>query len=444
MYLARHLQLDEYRAIKEVPKSDVSYQQFRKEALLLKRLRHPGIPIVYDLEEESNYSYLIEEFLEGDSLYDLIKKKGHLNREAVIRYGIQICDLVHYLHSAEEFPILYLDLQPRNLLLCHEQIKLLDFDHADTLEEANKSPDRYGTPGYCAPEQQEEGELGTYTDVYQIGAVLAYLLTGHRQTEELHEELAGPLGTVIRRCLRRDKKERYLSAFELKQDLEKLYVNQTSLIIAFAGTHSGAGVTHLAIGFCSYLIKHGHPCLYEEWNHSNHVRHMAENLRKETDSYGIYSIFGLPMKPRYGNAIHLKSCSYPIVVRDYGVDWRQAAQAEERAAFFLIAGGKWWEQKHGLEVIACLKKKEALQMTVIYNRVVQGAVKKLWDQDCCLRAPEFSDPFCQTRQTDSFFDRLTEKILPLSKEEKAGRLWESIKNSFGKKESTVQKRRRRP
>ena len=134
VYLAKHLELDEYRAIKCVSKMDTDYERFKKEALILKRLRHPGIPIVYDLEEEAFQSYLIEEFLEGDSFYDLIREKGHLNQDTVIRYGIQICDLVQYLHSAEQIPILYLDLQPKNLLVCHEQVKLLDFDHADFLD----------------------------------------------------------------------------------------------------------------------------------------------------------------------------------------------------------------------------------------------------------------------------------------------------------------------
>ena len=435
VYLARHLELDEYRAIKEVPKSCVCYQQFRKEALLLKRLRHPGIPIVYDLEEENNCSYLIEEFLEGDSLYGLMKQKGHLSQDAVIRYGIQICDLVHYLHSAETFPILYLDLQPRNLLLCHEQIKLLDFDHADTLEQANESPNRYGTPGYCAPEQLREGELGVYTDVYQIGAVLAYLLTGRGQDERLKKELNGKLGTIIRKCLHAEGRKRYQSALELKQELEALYVKTTSLIIHFAGTHPGVGVTHLAIGLCGYLQKQGYSCLYEEQNLSNHVRHMAENLKKEADSYGIYSVFGLPVKPRYGKAIRLTPCTYPVVVRDYGSDWKSGAEREEAAAFFLVAGGKWWEQKKGTEVMDWLEETDRIPpVSVIYNHAVRGAVRKSAERFHCFRAPEFPDPFCQTQQTDSFYSMLTETMLPLSKTEKAGTLWESIKAIFGKKE----------
>ena len=176
-------------------KMDTDYERFKKEALILKRLRHPGIPIVYDLEEEAFQSYLIEEFLEGDSFYDLIREKGHLNQDTVIRYGIQICDLVQYLHSAEQIPILYLDLQPKNLLVCHEQVKLLDFDHADFLDGANREPVRFGTPGYAAPEQSGDMELWClYGCVSDRGAAfLAF--DGRNHGTRRHTESTGGTGT---------------------------------------------------------------------------------------------------------------------------------------------------------------------------------------------------------------------------------------------------------
>ena len=57
VYLAKHKELEEYRAIKQVPKSCVDYDQFRKEDLILKDIRHPGIPVVYDLEEDEDFCY---------------------------------------------------------------------------------------------------------------------------------------------------------------------------------------------------------------------------------------------------------------------------------------------------------------------------------------------------------------------------------------------------
>jgi len=416
---------------------------------VLKGLRHPGIPMVYDIQEEKDFSYLIEEFLEGDSFYDLIEKRGPLNQDAVIRYGIQICDLVHYLHSAEEVPILYLDLQPRNLLLCHEQVKLLDFDHAATIEEANRALERFGTPGYCAPEQTCEGHLGVDTDVYQIGALLAYLWSGHAQDEEGLRQFPGKLGEIIRGCVHSDRKKRYQSAKEVRQDLEELQSktgvfrqNQTtSLIFAFAGSRSGAGVTHLAIGLCTYLNRIGYPCLYEEKNGSGDVRAMADYMGKEPDSYGIYSVFGVPMKPHYGKAVRLKACRYPVVVRDYGDHWKEAGMDEECRGLFLVTGGKWWEQEAGRRakegVIAGWKDsaerifeaedgKEPQNLCIIYNHVAPGIVRK-WKGKLksgksvpCFQAPVFSDPFQPAEETISFYGALTDRWIK-APEEKKGR-----------------------
>ncbi len=112
VYLAYHVELEEYRAVKVVPKSLADYDTFRKEALFLKTLRHPGIPIVYDVEEDTGYSYLIEEYLEGESLYALVKRLGSLSVKAAADLGIQICRIIQFMNSAEN-PILYLDLQPK-------------------------------------------------------------------------------------------------------------------------------------------------------------------------------------------------------------------------------------------------------------------------------------------------------------------------------------------
>ena len=63
VWLAVHLGLEEYRAIKQVSKAAVGYEAFHREALILKSLRHPAIPIVYDLEEDQNFLYLIQEYI---------------------------------------------------------------------------------------------------------------------------------------------------------------------------------------------------------------------------------------------------------------------------------------------------------------------------------------------------------------------------------------------
>ncbi len=79
-------------------------------------------------------------------------------------------------------------------MVCHEQVKLLDFDHADFLDGANREAVRFGTPGYAAPEQSGDMELGVYTDVYQIGALLFWLLTGETMERGDIRKVPGKLG----------------------------------------------------------------------------------------------------------------------------------------------------------------------------------------------------------------------------------------------------------
>ena len=415
VYLAFHQELREYRAVKQVAKSSADYEQFKKEALLLTSLSHEGIPIVYDLEEDSSCSYLIEEYLEGDSLYTLVKSRGHLNQETVLRIGVQICDLVHYLHSAGPTPVLYLDLQPRNLLFCHGHVKLLDFDHAAHLHEANQSRFRYGTPGFCAPEQKEGGALGIYTDIYQIGALLYYLTTGHTQEGADGHLVDGALGRIIEICVREDRTQRYPSIQELKKDLEALYSqtgvfkeNQSSsLILALAGSRRGVGTTHIAIGLAGYLNRMGCRTLYEEQNGSGDVRAMAVRSRSALDSYGIYRIRQIAMKPGYGIAVRLKQADYPVILRDYGTDWRSAAEDTDAAALWLVHGGKWWEQEDGARAIGMLR--ECSGFAVLYNRTAAAMRPDLPEgvpKNRCFQVPDFKDPWEPGYGIESFYREL--------------------------------------
>ena len=183
VYLAFHLELEEYRAIKVAPKAVSGYETFRKEALFLKELRHPGIPIVYDVEEDEDNSYLIEEYLEGESLYALVKRLGGLSVKMAVDFSIQLCRLIQFMYSANN-PILQLDLQPKNLFVCGKTVRLTDFDHACHASDAGTFGRRYGTIGFAAPEQYEGGPLDGRTDIYAVGARLYYMCMGQPPGKE--------------------------------------------------------------------------------------------------------------------------------------------------------------------------------------------------------------------------------------------------------------------
>ena len=324
VFLARHLGLDEERAIKRVRRTESGFIQ---EAALLKRLRHPGIPIIYDLEIDENYYYLIEEYLCGESLYARIERTGSLQTGELIRLGIELCRIMNYLHSFKPNPILYLDLHPGNLLICREQLKLIDFDQAALASLSQERSVCYGTKGFAAPEQYEGGTLDERTDIYAIGALLYYMGTGHAPEGEIKAgqgSCRGDLYILMGRCLRTEKKERCQSVREVLEALEKLEARIFAerhiplLRIAAAGSRSGIGVTHTALGAVRYLRQKGVSCLYREQNDTGAVRRLASWYGLAPDEHGIYYMDGLALKPRYSDVVQLEQPVFEVILDDCG------------------------------------------------------------------------------------------------------------------------------
>ena len=411
VYLARHIGLEEYRAIKKIPRTSVDHTDFRKEATILKGLKAPGIPVIYDLEEDEDYFYLIEEYLEGLSLQELAEKEGTLSKAMTVSVGIQICRLVFYLHSAEPNPILYLDLQPKNLLLCHDTVKLIDFGQAIFLRDAGNLKKRYGTVGYAAPEQYTEDELDERTDIYAIGQIMHFLLTGRAAGKGGTKAGWNPvsLEKIIDRCLETEKEKRYPSVTVLCEELEKIQKDGdrkdhiSSLTIAFAGNKSGVGTTHLAIGLSAYLKIQGFPCLYEEKNGSNAVRLMAEYESAAFDSFGICRISGLLMKPLYGPAVRLKEPGGMTRVFDYGTKWQEMTSSLADVQI-MVNGGKPWDvnipDDSGSAFVIC--NMAAPGVRIGRDRQRKGTVY--------MKAPYFESPFDLSPEGMDFYASLMNRI----------------------------------
>lgn len=423
VFLAVHLGLEEYRAVKRVSKSFLDYERFRREALILKELRHPGIPIIYDIEEDESYSYLIEEYLEGESLFDLVKNQGHLPRELAIHYGIELTRIVSYLHLAGPNPILHLDLQPKNLLLCQDTIKLIDFDHAASPEEANASGMRYGTVGCAAPEQyRRDGLLDERTDIYAIGATLHYLLYGifPRQPYKPDRSEEPSLARVLKQCLETDREKRYSSAKELEEGLKQLENRKSvsgrfqspSLIVALAGSKSGAGTTHIAVGLSVYLKSHGYPNLYEERNSSGMGNALGGSVGAKRDQYGLFYYRGFVWKPFYGQGVGLKEPPFSLRIRDYGLDVQKALE-ERPDAVILVCDSRPWSREQVLKA-AGLVAKSGLPCRLVYNHTASSVLMELpkgIKTGQCFRAPWYPDPFHPDLKAGEFYKLLLTGLL---------------------------------
>lgn len=437
VWLSVHLGLEEYRAIKRVARKCADYETFRREALILKELHHPGIPMIYDLEEDSDYFYLIEEYLQGYSLYTLIKRQGTLEQADAIQYGMQICGLVEYMHSACELPILYLDLQPNNLMICNGTVKLIDFDHAVRFPDANQEQQRYGTKGCAAPEQYTSDRmLDQRTDIYAIGAVLRFMLAGTlRQGESEPETISEPLQSIIGKCMEPDMNRRYGTAKELGAVLRGLWVREVtidkeyrtspSLIINLAGMRPGAGTTHLAFGLLRFLTEQGYEALYEEHNQSMAVGTLTRQAKSRPDRYGIYRVKGCLMKPWYGPAVRLEDpVGFSVVLRDYGTEWEHMLEETGQECVLIgVAAASAWEECYAGRAAYAMKGNwdhyRDRKGILVFRHMAKGHPfpdlkarewKEMLFHVMLFRSPEYRDPFQRDRESETFFRSIWDGI----------------------------------
>ena len=96
VYLSRHKFLECYRAIKRLPKQSRDRDTLLNEAQLLKSLSHPGIPTIYDFEEDDDFFYLIEEYVEGESLEEFLLHQSQISLHTFWDISLQLCDIFLY------------------------------------------------------------------------------------------------------------------------------------------------------------------------------------------------------------------------------------------------------------------------------------------------------------------------------------------------------------
>lgn len=208
----------------------LAIQNFEREANILASLSHPAIPKIYDYFTEGIRSYLALEYIDGQDLEALLGDLGEmLPQDRVIRWAVQICDVLAYLHSQDP-PIVFRDLKPSNIMLrLPNHIVLIDFGIARVFEVGQKGT-MIGTEGYSPPEQYR-GVANPQGDIYALGATLHHLLTRRDPRLEppftFHEEpprmlnpaVSEELEVVIMKALEYEPEKRFVSATEMKAAL---------------------------------------------------------------------------------------------------------------------------------------------------------------------------------------------------------------------------------
>lgn len=239
VYLAQEIDSGIYYAAKIALKSnadhkiDVSLEIVRQEIQMLQNLRHPAIPQIRDVIENENYVCVIQDYVEGKNLNDLVHQFGPYPSDYVIGWGKQICAFLAYIHSFHP-PYIYRDMKPANLILQPSgYIKIIDFGIMRTYK-LGKMRDTValGTRGYAAPEQYGTAQTDPRTDIYGLGVTMYFLLTGDdpknpnfsgiKPVCALNPNIPKGMEYIIEKCTRVDPNQRYQSAEELLADLENI------------------------------------------------------------------------------------------------------------------------------------------------------------------------------------------------------------------------------
>ena len=267
VYLAMNPKLNQQWVIKEID-NRFDTERVLKEARMMMKFDHPAIPRIVDIMEKPEFTYIIMDYVSGQSLAYELKEKGPQPQEVVIGWAKQICDVLVYLHSLNP-PIIYHDLKPGNIVLKEPEknLKLIDFGEARACINGN-APGGGKTKEYAAPEQQEgtRGKTDERTDIYCFGTTLYRLLTGKfapispepvGSLREAYPEfnISKGMDNIIRKCTQIDPDKRFQSAAELRNALDNIrlwdedYLKQLKRRVYSVTVAAGIGIGLFMTGF---------------------------------------------------------------------------------------------------------------------------------------------------------------------------------------------------
>src|SRR5260221_508800 len=232
-------------AIKEMSQSSLSPQElveateaFKREALLLAGLTHPNLPRIYEQFTDMGRWYLVMDFIDGETLEEHLDKlkDGKLPVEKVLEIGIQLCNVLEYLHLRQP-PIIFRDLKPANVMLTvHGHVYLIDFGIARHFKPGQaKDTTALGSTGYAAPEQYGKAQTTPRADIYALGATLHQLLTGEDPADTpfqfatlqlLSHPVLARLEKLIMQMVQADTSKRPANIANIKPDLQSIAMQQ--------------------------------------------------------------------------------------------------------------------------------------------------------------------------------------------------------------------------
>lgn len=237
MTLEEESRLSFYRelTVLDEKKSIVLVQDIRNSELCVKKtldiysrdvyeqlasVRIEGVPAVKECVADDGKLIVVEEYVQGRSLKQVLDEQGLLNEEQAYDIAVQLADVLVRLHQLEP-AIVHRDIKPSNIIIeKNGHVNLIDFNAARHVNaDKNEDTRMLGTVYFAAPEQFGFGQSDERTDIYGLGATINYIMTGDKPGAGIAECI---FSDILKKCLMVDAKDRYQSAEELRGVLDML------------------------------------------------------------------------------------------------------------------------------------------------------------------------------------------------------------------------------
>jgi outer membrane protein assembly factor BamB/tRNA A-37 threonylcarbamoyl transferase component Bud32 len=213
---------------------EMTLKNFEREANILAELSHPSIPKIYDYFSNKDRAYLVMEYITGKDLEAIINSMpDFLPMDMVIKWAIELCDVLGYLHTHQPEPIIFRDIKPSNIMIDQQgKLRLIDFGIAKTFQ-LNQKGTMIGTEGYSPPEQYR-GEASPAGDIYAFGATFHHVLTRRdprleppfsfmeRPISQFNPKVPPEFEAIVNRALAYEPADRYPSATAMKDAIENM------------------------------------------------------------------------------------------------------------------------------------------------------------------------------------------------------------------------------
>ena len=378
--------LDTDVVIKRVRKVYHGHMDDKSEAKILTALRHQYLPRVFDVKLASDgYNYTIMEKIPGCTLREYVEMHGALRQQLVLKWTRQLCEVISYMHGHKPRGIVHSDLKPENVMITPENdICVIDFNASLEVEEEGEGRDALGaTPGYAAPEQfnlpperfppddpllpavraaQGYGKVGYRTDIYAIGALAYFMLTGYDPKlwcdgviplTRFQIVLGDAFRTVIEKAMQVNPRERYATAAAMLKALQNLTVidrryrrwrRQANLMTFIVGIGLAASIFTVFLGYQSLREEHSSAYLdtveqarrlQEEGQYDQSTELLMEAVAMEPERIDAYLTLGtlLYQEGEYQQAVDLMD-GVEFEASD-ALDTKAFEEAEGQVAYIL-------------------------------------------------------------------------------------------------------------